>query len=73
LLVTVRVHPRAARAKVERKGEMIEVWVTGPPVEGAANRAVLRAIAGELGVPVSALRLRSGLRSRTKTIEVMGR
>jgi uncharacterized protein len=73
LLVTVRVHPRAARARVERKGEVIEVWVTAPPVEGAANRAVLQAVAGELGVPVSALRLRSGLRSRTKTVEVMGR
>jgi uncharacterized protein (TIGR00251 family) len=69
-LVTVRVHPHASRARVERKGDVIEVWVTAPPVEGAANSAVMRAVARELGVRVSALTLRSGSRSRTKTIEI---
>jgi uncharacterized protein YggU (UPF0235/DUF167 family) len=73
MLVTVRVHPRASRARVERKGEVIEVWVTAPPVEGAANRAVLEAVARELGVPVSALSLRYGGRGRLKTVEVRGR
>lgn len=49
---------------------MLEVWVTAPPVEGAANDAVLRAVAGELDVPLSALSLRSGGHGRTKVIEV---
>ncbi|HEY4889016.1 MAG TPA: DUF167 domain-containing protein [Candidatus Dormibacteraeota bacterium] len=71
--ITVRVHPRASRAKSAWKGEVLEVWVTAPPVEGAANQAVLRAVARELGVPVSAVSLRSGARGRLKTVEVAGR
>ncbi len=49
---------------------MLEVWVNAPPVEGAANQAVLEAVAKELGVRVSAVSLRSGGRSRTKVVEV---
>ncbi len=70
MLITVRVHPRASRPKAEWKGEVLEVWVGAPPVEGAANRAVLQAVATKFGVPVSAVTLRSGARARTKVVEV---
>ncbi|TAN34902.1 DUF167 domain-containing protein [bacterium] len=70
MLISVRVHTRASRAKVAWKDEGLEVWVTAPPVAGAANQAVLQAVAGELGVPISAVRLRSGARGRTKLVEV---
>lgn len=72
MLITVRVHPRASRAKAAWSGEVLEVWVTAPPVEGAANAAVLRAVADELRVPLSAVSLRAGARSRTKVVEVKG-
>jgi uncharacterized protein YggU (UPF0235/DUF167 family) len=72
MLITVRVHPRASRARTSWKGTELEVWVTAPPVGGAANIAVLKAVASELGVPVSAVTLRSGGRGRTKLIEVAG-
>ena len=49
---------------------MLEVWVNAPPVEGAANQAVLEAVAKEMGVRPSAVSLRSGARSRTKVFEV---
>ncbi len=39
MLITVRVHPRASRAKTSWNGEELEVWVTAPPVDGAANAA----------------------------------
>ena len=70
MLITVRVHPRASRAKTAWSGDVLEVWVNAPPVEGAANRAVLEAVAKELGVRVSAVSLRSGAQSRTKVVEV---
>ena len=70
MLITVRVHPRSSRAKVERSGDVLEVWVHAAAVDGAANRAVLRAVAAEFGVAVSSLQLRSGARARTKLIEV---
>lgn len=70
MLITVRVHPRASRAKTVWTGDVLEVWVNAPPSEGAANRAVLKAVADELGVPTSAVKLRSGARARLKTVEV---
>jgi len=42
-------------------------------VDGAANRAVVEAVAAELGVPPSSVRIRTGARSRTKLIEVEAR
>ena len=72
MLITVRVHPRASRAKTAWKDGVLEVWVTAPPVEGAANQAVVRAIAAELGCPPSTVTVRSGARSRIKLVEVKG-
>ncbi len=72
MLITVRVHPRASRAKTSWNADVLEVWVTEPPVEGAANEAVLNAIAKELRVPRSAVSVRSGLGSRTKLVDVKG-
>lgn len=70
MLLTVRVHPRASHAKAAWSGDVLEVWVSAPPVEGAANQAVIEAVARELGVRPHAVRLRSGARSRTKVFEV---
>jgi hypothetical protein len=70
VLITVRVHPRASRARTEWRAGVLEVWVNAPPVEGAANQAVLEAVAKAMGVRPSAVTLRSGARSRTKVVEL---
>jgi uncharacterized protein len=70
--VAVRVHPRASRARVQWDGTTLAVWVTAPAVEGAANRAVMEAVAAWAGVRPQAVRLVSGERSRTKLVEVDG-
>ena len=72
MLITVRVHVRASRARAQWNDGVLEVWTAAPPVDGRANRAVLETVARELGVPVSALTLRSGARSRTKVVEAPG-
>ncbi len=71
MLITVRVHPRASRSKTSWNGNLLEVWVTAPPVGGAANRAVLKAVADQLGVPGSTVVLRSGEHGRMKVVEVL--
>lgn len=70
MLITVRVHPRASRSRTEWKGGVLEVWVSAPPVEGAANLAVLEAVAKEMGVRPSVVSLRSGARNRIKVFDV---
>ena len=68
--IGVLVHPRASRERLVWDGEALSVWITQPPVEGAANAAVVRIVAGWLDVPPSRVRLVGGLRSRRKLVEV---
>jgi len=48
------------------------VRVTARAVEGAANRALIKAVADALGVRRSAVSLVAGQRSREKLVEVNG-
>lgn len=69
----VRVQPRASRNAVEGEhGGALKVRLTAPPVEGAANDALIALLAAELGVARSAIRITSGAGSRSKTVEVDG-
>lgn len=71
LKMSVKVKPRSRSEEVSREGDSYVVKVKEPPVEGRANRAVLRLLAGHLGVPESRLRIVSGWGSRNKVIEVI--
>lgn len=72
MILSVRAHPHAARERVAWDGERLHTWVTAPAVDGRANRAVVLAVARWLGVPPASVRLVSGLRARTKVVEVAG-
>ena len=72
--ITVRVRPGASRVAVGGRygnGELV-VAVTARPVDGAANRAVVAAVAGAFGVARRAVDVVSGDRSRTKIVSVDG-
>lgn len=72
-LVAVRVQPRASREAVEGWHDgALRVRVTAAPVDGDANRAVLRLLARALGLPLSALDLVRGARGRDKLVRVRG-
>ena len=51
---------------------MLRARVAAPPVEGAANQALLRLLAEELDVPRRDVRLVAGAASRTKLVVVDG-
>ena len=69
----VRVQPRASRTELAgRHGDALKVRLTAPPVEGAANEALLRFLAERLGVSRSAVRLASGAAARAKVVTVEG-
>jgi hypothetical protein len=70
--VTVRVQPRAGHDSVEIDPRGILVRVRAAPERGRATEDARRALASALGVPASAVALRSGARSRTKVFEVEG-
>ena len=71
MLVNVRLHPGASREalKVVADGAL-EAWVRQRPVEGQANEALLRLLAGRLDVAPSAVLLVRGTSGRAKVVEV---
>jgi uncharacterized protein (TIGR00251 family) len=69
--VAIRVQPRSSRNQIHVRADgMIVVRLTAPPVEGAANRALIEFLAGALDVPKSAIEIAAGARSREKRIRV---
>jgi uncharacterized protein (TIGR00251 family) len=69
----VRVQPRASRNEIAGEWqEGLKVRLMVPPVDDRANDALRRLLAARLKVPLSAVRIASGERSRTKRIEVRG-
>jgi uncharacterized protein (TIGR00251 family) len=72
-LLNVRVTPRARRNALGpmEDGELA-VRLAAPPVEGAANKALIAFLAEAFGVPKSAVRVESGERSRRKRLRISG-
>lgn len=72
--ISVRLTPRAGVDRtdgVSAAGELL-VRVRAAPVEGAANRALLKLLARELGLAVSSFELAAGATGRTKQLLVGG-
>ena len=69
----LRVVPRAPRNAIEgvRDGRIL-VRVTAPPVDRAANDAVVALLAETLHVPKRAIRIVAGATARNKSIEIDG-
>ena len=69
----VLVTPRAALTKVGPVHDArLKLAVTAPPVDGAANAAVIELLARALGVPKGAIAVVAGDSSRRKTVRVVG-
>ncbi|MGH9746396.1 MAG: DUF167 domain-containing protein [Candidatus Acidiferrales bacterium] len=73
LVFAVRVTPRASREAIEGEYEgALKMRVTAPPLEDRANEAVRRLLADRLNVPVSAVRIVGGEKSRNKRVSIAG-
>jgi len=69
----VRLTPRGGADRVDAVIDgALRVRVAAPAVEGAANEALVRLLARELGVGRSAVRILSGASARRKLVAVRG-
>jgi uncharacterized protein (TIGR00251 family) len=73
LTLRVRVQPRSSKDSVagEREGALV-VRLKAPPVDGAANDALVRFLGKALDVAPSAVRIVSGAAGRNKLVAVAG-
>ncbi|HEV8364943.1 MAG TPA: DUF167 domain-containing protein [Gemmatimonadaceae bacterium] len=70
---SVHVQPRAARTEVRGvHNGALRVRVQAPPVNGAANAALVELLAGSLGVPRRSVRVVSGETARLKVVDIEG-
>jgi uncharacterized protein (TIGR00251 family) len=72
-VLTIRVIPRASRTALagERAGALL-VRLAAPPVEGAANAALLAFLSDCLQIPRRRMAIVSGASSRSKRVAVEG-
>ena len=70
---TVRVQPRASANEITGVyGTALKIRLQAPPVDGAANDALVSYLADLLGVSRGSVRIVSGGSARNKTVEVAG-
>jgi hypothetical protein len=69
----IHVQPRSKKPGIDGvHGDALRVRVQAPPVEGAANDAVVAVIAEALGVPPRAVHIAAGQSGRQKLVDVDG-
>jgi uncharacterized protein (TIGR00251 family) len=69
----VRVQPRGSRDAIEGVHDgALKVRLSAPPVDGAANEALIALLANRLSVRRRDVRIVTGASSRVKVVEVDG-
>ena len=73
ILLSVKLQPRASRNEIaEPLGEALKIKVTAPPVDAAANQALIELLAGILDCSRGRVELIRGHTSRHKTVMLHG-
>ena len=73
VLLSVKLQPRASANEIgEALGSELRIKVTAPPVDAAANEALVKLLAQHLDCPRNRVELLRGHTSRHKTIKLHG-
>lgn len=71
LLLSVHVTPNSREnAIISFDGQMLDVKIAAPPINGKANRELIRFLAEKLGTAPSAISIVSGFTSRQKRLQI---
>jgi uncharacterized protein (TIGR00251 family) len=72
-ILQVRVKPNAQQSKIERTEDGVwHISLQAPPVDGKANKALIKLLSETLGIPKSRIRIKTGETARYKQVEVDG-
>jgi len=71
--LTVRIQPRASKNEAVRlENGGLKIRLTAPPVDGAANEALVKFLADQFSVSKSQVEIVSGHTSRDKVVRISG-
>jgi uncharacterized protein (TIGR00251 family) len=72
-VIDIRVIPRAPRTRVDgERGGAILIRLAAPPVDGAANDALIAFLSDALALPRRNIQIVSGEKSRDKRVQIEG-
>ena len=69
--LNVRVIPRSSKNALEWEQDALKVRLTAPPVDGAANEALIALLAERLGLPKRNISIVHGATGRQKVVEII--
>ena len=73
ILLSIKLQPRAAANRIgEPQGAELRIQVTAPPVDAAANQALIKLLAAALDCPRNRIELLRGHTSRHKVVKCYG-
>jgi len=72
-LLLVKLQPRASKNEIgEPLGDELKIKVTAPPVDAAANEALVKFLAEQLNCPRNQIEMLRGHKSRHKVLKLHG-
>ena len=73
VLLSIKLQPRASKNEIgEPLGDELKIKVTAPPVDAAANEALIKLLAEKLDCPRGRVELVRGHKSRHKVVKLHG-
>ncbi len=71
--ISIRIQPRASKNEIMKMDDgRLKIRLTAPPVDGAANEALVKFLADQLNVSRSQVEIVSGHTGREKIIRING-
>ena len=70
--LTLKITPRSSKNEIigELQGGIIKIKLKAPPVDGEANKELIKFLSREWKIPKSKINITKGQTSRTKIIEI---
>ena len=69
----IKVKPNSKNPRIDEEPDgSLTVYLKSPPIEGRANEELVARVAEHFGVPKSRVRIKSGVASRNKLVEIDG-
>lgn len=69
-ILKIRVVPNAKQNRVLEEGGQLKVYLTVPPIEGRANKALVDFLSDHFHVKKSSVRIVKGEKFRDKVVEI---
>ena len=72
-ILAIHVQPKAARTScIGIHGHALKIRIAAPPIDGAANKELIRFLASALSLPTTAVHIESGAGGRQKRVRLEG-